>query len=414
MIGGKAGRHLKHSTVASFAASAIIAGTMICSAALSTPSGAQMVAAKKFMLPPIRHVFVLVLENETSTSTFGDPSADPYLAKTLPSEGAYVENYYGTGHESNDNYIAMVSGQAPNPQNQGDCQVYDDFEGAPPEASGTGTPLDGQAVGTGCVFPTSVQTVADQLVAAHFTWKGYMEDMGNVPSRESAACGHPALASQDKTQSAVSGDGYVSRHDPFVYFHSIIDDSAYCDSHVVPLGTTSGKLPSSAPPGTTGLAKDLKSVSTTPNLSFIVPNVCDDGHDYPCTNEKTPTSSAVGDIDAFLEQWVPVITSSPAFRDNGLLVITFDEAAGPPSGDSSSCCGESPGPNTPLPGIDGPGGGKVGAVLLSPYIKKGTRSTTAYNYYALLGSIEDLFHLSRLGMAADVTNTFGSDVYTNG
>jgi len=39
-------------------------------------------------------------------------------------------------------------------------------------------------------FPTSVPTVADQLDAAHLTWKAYMQDMGNDPTRESAVCGH--------------------------------------------------------------------------------------------------------------------------------------------------------------------------------------------------------------------------------
>jgi phosphatidylinositol-3-phosphatase len=364
-------------------------------------------------LPPIRHVFVIVLENETSTSTFGDPNADPYLAQTLPRAGAYLENYYGIGHESNDNYVSMVSGQAPNPQNQGDCQIYDNFVGTAPTVSDPGSPLDGQAVGSGCVFPSSVSTIANQLTSVHFTWKGYMEDMGNVASREAAVCGHPALNSQDQTQTAVAGDGYVSRHDPFVYFDSITGDASYCDAHVTALGSTNGALPSSAPPGTTGLATDLKHESTTPNLSFIVPNVCDDGHDYPCTNETTPTSSAVGDIDNFLSKWVPLITSSPAFKRDGLLVITFDEAAGPPNGDSSSCCNEMPGPNSPLPGINGPGGGKIGAVLLSPFIKGGTVSNTDYNHYSLLASLENLFGLPKLGFAADVPSTFGSDVYTN-
>jgi hypothetical protein len=378
-------------------------------AAAASVVSVSTAATSSSTLPPIRHVFVLVLENETSTSTFGNPSADPYLAKTLPSEGAYVPNYYGTGHESNDNYVSMVSGQAPNPQNQGDCQIYDTFVGIGPMFSGTGTPLDGQAPGTGCVFPTSVSTVANQLTNDGDTWKGYMEDMGNVPSRESARCGHPASGAQDMTQAAVPGDGYVSRHDPFVYFQSITGDASYCNAHVVPLGSVTGATPA----GAIGLVANLKSVKTTPNLSVIVPDVCDDGHDYPCTNEPTPTSSAVGDIDHFLKTWVPLITHSAAFKKDGLLVITFDEAAGPPNGDSSSCCNEMPGPNSPLPGIGGMGGGKVGAVLLSPFIKGGTISTTDYNHYGLLGSIEDLFAQSRLGFADDVPATFGSDVYTN-
>ncbi|HLX87937.1 MAG TPA: alkaline phosphatase family protein, partial [Acidimicrobiales bacterium] len=289
---------------------------------------------------------------------------------------------------------------------------YTDFEGTGPLVKGTGTLVDGQAVGTGCVYPASVSNIGNQLTDAQLSWKGYMGDMGNVPTREAAVCGHPALNTQDHTQSAVAGDAYVSRHDPFVYFHSVIDDPSYCDAHVVPLGSVSGALPSGAPTGTTGLATDLGSLATTPNLSFIVPNLCDDGHDFPCSNVKSPATSAVADIDLFLQTWVPKILSSPAYQQDGMLVITFDEGSFP--GDASACCNEGPGPDSPLPGIEGLGGGKVGALVLSPFVKGGTVSTTAYNHYSLLGSIEDLFGLARLGYAADVPTTFGSDVYTNG
>ncbi|MDQ6748773.1 MAG: phosphoesterase, partial [Candidatus Dormibacteraeota bacterium] len=54
--------------------------------------------------PPIRHVFVIVLENEGVKTTFGPNSAAPYLAQTLKAAGAYVPNYYGVGHNSNANY----------------------------------------------------------------------------------------------------------------------------------------------------------------------------------------------------------------------------------------------------------------------------------------------------------------------
>ena len=339
-------------------------------------------------LPPVGHVFVIVLENKGYSNTFGSPAQDPYLAKTLVGQGALLTQYYGIGHESNDNYLAMVSGQAPNPQTQGDCQIYNDFTGA-------GTVSPGQAVGTGCVYPSSVKTIGDQLVAKGLTWKGYMQDMGNVPSREPAACAHPALNSQDKTQSAVAGDAYATRHDPFVYFHSIIDNKASCAAHVVPL---------------TPLANDLTSIATTPNLSFIVPNLCMDGHDYPCTNQPSPSTSAQGDIDAFLSTWVPKIKASPAFKKDGLLAVIFDESDGPQT-DSTACCAEQPGPNSPMPGINGPGGGRTGAVLLSPFIKAGTVSSEGYNHYSLLASIEQTFKLGRLGYAQTVPATFGRDVY---
>ena len=86
--------------------------------------------------------------------------------------------------------------------------------------------------------------------------------------------------------------------------------------------------------------------------------------------------------------------------DGGLIVITFDEGS-----DVAACCGETSGvspshPNVPLPGKTGPGGGRIGAVLLSPLIRPGTVSTVAYNHYSLLRSIEDIFGLPHLGDAA--------------
>jgi len=377
---------------------ALFASLVVATAALvgltPTTGGAAPAAS-------IRHVFIIMDENESSTSTFGDPAADPYLAKTLPSEGAYLPNYYAVGHASNDNYVAIVSGQPPNLLNQTDCVNYINFVG-------TATP-GGVDEGVGCVFPAATQTIGNQLSSEGYTWKAYQQDMGNQASRESAACGHPTLGSFDQTQDAVYGDGYATRHDPFVYFHSVIDNRNYCNAHVVALGAPSGLMPSAALSGENGLASDLKSVATTPNYSFITPNLCMDGHDYPCKNEPSG-SSALNDIDRFLQTWVPLITSSPAFKDNGLLIITFDEGA---DSDSTSCCGESPNITSPLPGLGGSGGGKIGAIVLSPYTKPGTVSKVDYNHYSTLASIENMFGLPKLGEAANVTSTFGLDVFNN-
>jgi phosphatidylinositol-3-phosphatase len=82
--------------------------------------------------------------------------------------------------------------------------------------------------------------------------------------------------------------------------------------------------------------------------------------------------------------------ASPAYRDGGLIVITFDEGSG-----TAACCGENSGlgpshPSVPLPGKTGPGGGRIGSVLLSPLISPGTVSTVPYNHYSLLRTIEDI------------------------
>ena len=335
--------------------------------------------------PPIRHVFVIVLENESASTTFGPGSPAPYLSTTLRSQGAYVPHYFGTGHFSNDNYISMISGQAPNPQNQADCNTFNDML---PGTIGA----NGQALGTGCVYPTSVPTIASQLDAAGFTWRDYNDSMGATPTREASVCGHPALNSSDGTQKATAEDQYATRHNPFVYFHGIIDNTTLCDTHVVSLDP---------------LVHDLSSAATTANYSFITPSLCNDGHDAPCANGQP---GGLAQVNTFLRTWVPRITGSPAFKQNGLLIITFDESE---NSDTSSCCGEIAGPNSPSPGISGPGGGDVGAVLLSPCISPGTVTQTAYNHYTMLRSVEDIFSLRHIGYAGLGGETsFGSDVFT--
>jgi phosphatidylinositol-3-phosphatase len=331
--------------------------------------------------PQVGHVFTVVLENKDYDKTFGPDSQAPYLATTLVRKGALLTQYHGTGHASLDNYISMVSGQAPNPQTQADCIFFTDF------APGVIGP-DGQAVGSGCVYPAKVKTVADQLAARKISWKGYMEDMGDDPAREAATCAHPPIGAQDPTQGASPADQYATRHNPFMYFHSIIDDRADCDARVVNLD----KLPA-----------DLRKPSRTPRYAFITPDLCSDGHDVTCADPQQKGGYA--GIDEFLKRWVPKILAAPAFKKDGLLIITFDEA----EGDAAACCDEPTGPNTPQPGVYGPGGGRVGAVLISPAIKPGTVSETPINHYGYLRSIEDLFGLDHLGYAGqDGLATFQS------
>jgi len=332
----------------------------------------------------IEHVFIIVLENKGYDTTFRAGSEAPYLADTLTKRGALLRQYYGIGHFSLDNYIAMVSGIAPTTQTQSDCGRYEEFVE-------TGIAPDGQPIGAGCVYPAHVLTIANQLATTRRTWKGYMEDMGNDPTREPARCGHPPIGQVDPTERAAPNDQYAAKHDPFVYFHAIID-SASCTENVVSLSA---------------LEADLRSADHTPNYAFISPNLCHDGHDKPCVSHEP---GALVSADAFLRKWVPLITASPAFRANGLLIITFDEAI---DLDATACCNEPAGPNTTKPGFNGPGGGRIGAVLISPFIAPGTVSDVPYNHYSMLRSIEDLFGLPHLGYAGmRGLRPFGADVYT--
>ena len=335
------------------------------------------------------HIFILLLENESFARTFAPNSPAPYLAHELPAKGVLLRKYYGIGHFSLDNYIALVSGQAPNIETQRDCRKFTEFVLAQPKLD-----ENGQAIGQGCVYPAIVPMIGDQLEAKGKSWRGYMQDLGNDRSKETEECGHPPIGAIDPTTNRTPADQYATKHNPFYYFHSFIDNHDRCVQHVVNLHH---------------LDDDLKSVATTPNYSFITPNLCDDGHDAPCIDHAT---GGLVQADGFLRKWVPKILSSPAFKADGVLIITFDEASGPPGQDSSACCGEKglPGSSTP-PGGSGPGGGVVGAVVISPFVKPNTVSDVPYNHYSTLRWVEDQFGAPHLGYAAAAgLATFGKDV----
>jgi hypothetical protein len=331
---------------------------------------------------PVGHVFVINVENKSFGRTWGSRSAAPYLATTLRAKGVLLRQYYGTAHHSLGNYLAQISGQGPDSAIQGDCPRYTRFR------SRGHSVVPQQAVGNGCVFPRSVRTLPQQLTHAGLDWKGYMEDL-------SRPCQHPTLGHRDPWFKATATSQYATRHNPFVYFRSITSRPAYCRAHVVDLAR---------------LSSDLRYTATTPSLSYLTPDLCHDGHDRQCADGG---SGGLRAVNGWLKIWVPRILRSPAFRADGMLVITADESDSVYQ-DSRACCGERPGPNARRPGLQGPGGGRIGALVISPYVVPGTASYRAYNHYALLATIEKIFGLDRIGYARTVPRTFGRDVFAAG
>ena len=425
-------------------------GTVMAGAA-TLPAAAKTTVVRA-ALPPgkINHIIVIEFENEGYQTTFGPGSAATYLNGTLRPEGELLQNYYATGHNSLDNYIAQVSGQAPTEDTQADCADNGfAFANVEPGTSDPNQAVNpGQVDGEGCVYPSSVNTIANQLDAKYppspktsvASWRAYEQDMGNTPSRDGGVpdptggtdCGHPAIGAPDNAEFATSVDQYTSRHNPFVWFHSIIDKSAECNANVVPLGT----LGANGVPAPTGhLAIDLRSEKTTPRFAFITPNLCSDGHDGTCagTNSTGGHAGGLTGADEFLHAWMPLIFNSPAYKHGDtLVVITFDEADVDPSTPAyaAACCNETTGPNTHAPGNAGlatdtaPGGGQVGALLLNPkYVTAGSTDTTgSYNHYSALRSYEDLLGLTTGGSdgaghlgfaAAKGLAPFGTDVFSS-
>lgn len=169
------------------------------------------------------------------------------------------------------------------------------------------------------VLPKS--DLGDQLTTAGVTWKAYMEGLGPEGCLNSPV-------------------PYDAGHNPFAFY------GGACPSNIVPL---------------TGQAADL--AGSTPRFSWITPDRCHDGHDC---------SVATG--DAWLRQEVGAITSSSAWKSNGLLFITWDE-------DDNSA------DNHVLTLVIAPGAGH-------------RVSHKAYTHYSLLATIEDLMGVGRLANAA--------------
>ncbi len=319
-------------------------------------------------IPPgkIKHVWLIILENKSYDATFTGLNDNTYLWQTLPSQGVLLKNYYGTGHFSLDNYISMVSGQATQADTQADCPYYDSFAGSIDTTGNLQTnPNYGQLVSSaganaaagqnGCVYPATVPTLFDQLDAAHVSWKGYAQDLGNPDASSSGTlaspgtgqshdagvdvCGSPfsspgatGSTAQANPGSANATDQYVPKHFPFPWFESILGSGDCNSAHIANLFDP-----------TNGLYHDLQSEATTPAFSWISPNNCSDAHDAVChgnnlsggfsdPNTPNPPLNYTGGLyasDLFLEHVIPEIEASPAFKDGGLIDVTFDEAFPP-------------------------------------------------------------------------------------
>jgi hypothetical protein len=414
----------------------------------------------------IEHILVIDLENEDYKTTFGPSSPATYLNGSLLKQGQLIPNYFATSHVSLGNYLSQVSGQAPTPAQNNDCidlaslrnpPVRGGFTNVTPgTAAADQSSYPGQVVGDGCVFPAGALTLGDQLDALErdddddrgksrrgLRWRSYAEDMGNDRARDygtpdplgGASCAHPPVGGVDNSNSAAANDQYATRHNPFVYFHSVIDDQARCEQHVVPLGKLVVGQNGKKDVFSGHLYEDLRSPETTPNFMFVSPNLCNDGHDATCVgpNVEGGTQGGLVAADLWLKHWMPMIFESPAYKSGKLLVVlTFDESG---FGDARACpaanqadCHSPTGPNVTNPGyspilgafgLQTPptttfqyaGGGQVGSV----------NTTGVYDHYSALRSYEDLLGITHggadgqghLGYAASPNKKpFGRDVFS--
>jgi hypothetical protein len=352
-------------------------------------------------LPPVQHVFLIVLADHGFEETYGPGSTSTYMSKTLPEKGELLSNYYAVTVGDLANEIALVSGQGPNPATAANCPEYRDF--ATPTLSATG-----QAEGEGCVYPAETETLPSQLVAAKKSWKAYVEGIGNGQAGEPTACRHPGPGEADPAQGPRPADPYVTWRNPFVYFHALVDGPECVERDV----------------GLERLAVDLRKETRTPSFSYIVPSACHDGSEVAC-EPGAPTGLVAA--QPFLESTIAAIEASPAYKKSGLIAITSAQARQDlPEPDLSACCGTPEYPNLPAaevtpPPSSGPvkesgGGGRVGMLLLSPFVEPGSVNESGYyNHFSFLLTVGELLEATPpLGYAAEPALTaFDSTVFNS-
>jgi len=216
------------------------------------------------LLPSIKTVFLIMMENKNWSSILGSPSA-PYINDTLLPMASYTNQYYTPphNHPSLPNYLWLEAG------------------------TNFGITKDGDP---GLDHQSTTNHLTTLLSNAGYSWKVYAEGITG------------------KTCPIKATGLYVPRHNPTVYFDDITGNNnlkwTYCIEHERPF---------------TELATDLEN-NTVANYNFIVPNLCDDMHNSKCGKQGEVTNG-----DTWLSQNVPHILNSQAYQSGGALFIGWDE-----------------------------------------------------------------------------------------
>src|SRR5947199_10831601 len=271
---------------------------------------------------PIHTVFLILMENHNWSSIKGSPSA-PYVNDTLLPIASHAEQHYNPTnlHPSEPNYLWLEAGT--------NFGILNDDD---PSSN----------------HQSTSRHLVDLLEAAGLSWRAYQEDISG-------------------TDCPLTDVGlYHVHHDPFVYFDDVTQgnnpQAARCIEHVRPYSELQ-----------TDLIND-----PVARYNFITPDVCNDMHDA-CA----PLNDPVQQGDTWLSTEVPKILTSPAYANNGVLFILWDEG--------------------------GTGDGPIGMIVLSPKAKGGGYSNTiVYHHSSTLRTMQEIFNVTTpmLGGAADATNAF--------
>ncbi|HET7577788.1 MAG TPA: alkaline phosphatase family protein [Bacillales bacterium] len=193
------------------------------------------------------HVVIVVEENHSSGQIIGNKHA-PYINR-LARQGARLTNFHAETHPSQPNYLYLFSGS-----NHG-------------------------VTGDSCPHTFSAPNLASELIANHWTFAGYSEDLPSVGFK---GCNN---APWWKAWTAT----YVRRHSPWVDFTNV---------------------PASANKPFKKFPSDF---SRLPTVSFVIPNLNHDMHD-----------GTINQADQWLKRNIGPYVKW-ARTHNSLLILTWDE-----------------------------------------------------------------------------------------
>lgn len=328
---------------------ALVASPMF---AQSAGSVAQPSAAPNPTLSKVKTVFVIMMENHNWTgndagASFGDPDLKgnplaPYINGKLFDISAHPQQYFNPpgNHPSQPNYLWLEAGT--------NFGILADTQPGQPQL-------------------TTQKHLVRLLQNARISWKVYAEPDFGSPVFDTCPLDFSFLDVEHLAQ---------------VYFNDVNDglnsESAECIAHVVPYYQ---------------LATDLAS-NVQARYNIIIPDVCHDGHEgiSPCDNQEPEDNTLRS--DTWLKENVPVILQSDAYKNNGALLIIWDE--GEDDGDFS----------------DGP----IPVFLLSPLAKGAGKAPYSnfihYTHSSTLKTIQEIFHVGPLlGDAANPKTIDLSDLF---
>jgi phosphatidylinositol-3-phosphatase len=293
----------------------------------------------------VHHVIVVMMENLSYNQVVGSKNA-PYQT-SLASQCGASPSYFAATHTSAANYLGVSAGEFP------------------------ATSLPGCASVKICTDTSN--NLYNQLTTAGLGWAGFVESMPSNcdPTSEGrVANGHKL---------------YSIGHNPEIFYSDISKTS--CQANDVGVNDLTAQ---------SGAFWDALQNQTLPAFSFVTPNTADD--------DEGGATKALGEQagDAFLQRFVSLVQGSNSYQSGDtLLLITYDEGAGPDFAKGEDCTD----PSLDLPIVNGVSTHQeschIPLFVVYPYTPGGSADTTFFDHYSITKTVEDIFGLPYLAHAGD-------------